>query len=135
MCTFLSLGFFCSNTMTNDLNALDGMSNAAEYCNVRAHQLEVEIERMGIALGINWNNEIQVQALAKEALEHAQEALAQYAHDHNDYHQKAKIELFGLAAMMMNLMAEGAGKGIDTHGGTAWKALSKALMKERGMLT
>ena len=59
----------------NDLNALDGMSNVADYCSARARKLEVEIERMGIALGIDWNDEMQVHALAREALEHAQEAL------------------------------------------------------------
>ena len=118
--------------MVNDLNGLDGWSNAAEFCNEHAASLEVEIERMGIALGVNWNDETQVRELAKEALEHAQEALTQYAHDRGDFRQKAKIELFGLAAMMMILMQKSAAKGIHTHGGVAWKALSKALMKESG---
>ncbi len=118
--------------MANDLNALDGMSGVENYCSERASKLEVEIERMGIALGINWNDNFQVHQLAKEALEHAQEALEQYAHDRSNFQLRAKVELFGLAAMMMNLMKESAGKGIHTHGGTAWKALFRAMMEESG---
>jgi len=120
--------------VTNDVNELDNRSDVADFCNVRAHELEVEIERMGIALGINWNDEFQVQSLAKEAMEHAQEAIAQYERNHNDFHQKAKMELFGLAAMMMKLMGESAGLGIHSHGGSAWKAFSKALMREQGII-
>lgn len=119
--------------MADEVSALDSRGDIADFCEELSGEIEVEIERMGIALGIDWNDEIQVQGLAKEALEHAQEAMSQYTLDHSDYRQKAKVTLFGLAAIMMDIMAKSAGKGIHTHGGMAWKAFSKALMKESGM--
>lgn len=89
---------------------------------------------MGVVLGINWDNEVEVQSLAKEALEHAHEEMVAYEQEaHNDYQKKAKVTLYALAAMMMELMAESADMGIHTHGGQAWKAFSRALMKESGI--
>ena len=95
-----------------------------------AAEIETQITRLGIALGINWDDETQVQALAREALHHSQEALAQFGQHHDDYQLKAKIELFGLAALMMQIMTNSADEGIHTHGGAAWKSFSKALMHE-----
>jgi len=120
--------------MVEDLVTLDGVGNAEDYCEEHSADIETEIERMGIALGIDWNDDYQVGQLAKEALDHAQDAVSQYTHDLTDYRQKAKVTLFGLAAMMMTIMAKSASKGIHTHGGIAWKAFSRALMRERGML-
>ncbi len=97
-----------------------------------ASEIEIQIIRHGIALGINWEDDAQVQALAIEALHHSQEALAQYSQHHNDYKLKAKIELFGLAALMMQTMADSADEGFHTHGGIAWKSFSRALMHEIG---
>ena len=112
---------------------LDSVANIADFCDNKAREIELEIECMGVALGIDWDNETQVQKLAKEALEHSQDAITLYEHDLDDYHQKAKVTLFGLAYLMMDLMAKSAAEGIHTHGGIAWKAFSKALMKESGM--
>ena len=95
-----------------------------------AAEIEVQIERLGIALGINWDDETQVRTLAREALYHSKEALAQYGQHHDDYRQKAKIDLFGLANLMMQIMKDSADEGMHTHGGTAWKSFSKALMHE-----
>ncbi|MEJ1959930.1 MAG: hypothetical protein WDM70_11340 [Nitrosomonadales bacterium] len=100
------------------------------YDSSGAAGIETQITRLGIALGIDWDDEAQVQALAKEALHHSQEALVQYSQNHSDYKQKAKIELFGLAALMMEIMKDSAEEGIHTHGGTAWKSFSRALMRE-----
>ena len=111
----------------NGFNLLHDSQGAAE--------IETQIERLGIALGINWDDEIQVQALAREALYHSKEALAQFSQHHDDYQQKAKIELFGLAALMMQIMANSADEGVHTHGGAAWKSFSRALMHERGDAT
>ncbi len=97
----------------------------------RAAEIETQIVRLGLALGINWDDDAQVQALAREALYHSREALAQYSQHHDDYQQKAKIELFGLAALMMQIMKDSADEGIHTHGGAVWKSFSKALMRER----
>lgn len=49
-------------------------------------------------------------------------------HHHEDHQLRAKITLFALANIMMELMAKSADKSIHTHGGAAWKAFSRALM-------
>jgi hypothetical protein len=108
----------------NGFGLLYGSRNAAE--------IEKQIERHGIALGIDWDDEGQVQALAREALLRSQEALAQYGQHHGDYKLKAKIELFGLAGLMMQIMKDSADEGVHTHGGRAWKAFSRALMHVAG---
>lgn len=97
-----------------------------------APEIEVQIQRLGIALGIDWDDEVQVRALAREALYHSQEALTQFTLHHDDYRQKAKVELFGLAALMMQIMKDSADENVHTHGGAAWKAFSRALMHEAG---
>lgn len=99
-----------------------------------AIEIETQIARLGIALGIKWDDEAQVLDLAKESLYHSKEALAQFSQNHNDYRLKAKMELFGLAALMMQIMKDSADEGIHTHGGVAWKAFSKALMHATGIV-
>jgi hypothetical protein len=94
-----------------------------------ASEIEIQIIRHGIALGINWNDNAQVQALAREALHHSQGTLALFSQHHNDYKLKSKIELFGLAALMMKNMTHSADEGF-THGGIAWKPFSRALIRE-----
>ena len=106
----------------SEFNLLHDSQSAAE--------IETQIVRMGIALGINWEDEAQVRALAREALHHSKEALAEFSQHHDDYQLKAKIELFGLAALMMGIMTDSAEENIHTHGGVAWKAFSRALMHE-----
>lgn len=102
------------------------------YGSQGAPEIETRIVRLGIALGIDWDDEVQVRALAREALFHSQEALAQFHQHHDDYQQKAKVELFGLAALMMQIMKESADENVHTHGGAAWKSFSRALMHEMG---
>lgn len=97
-----------------------------------AADIEIQIIRKGIALGISWDDDVQVQALAREALHHSQESLVQFSQHRDDYKLKAKIELFGLAALMMQIMKDSADDGYLTHGGTAWKSFSRALMHEAG---
>jgi predicted RNA-binding protein Jag len=112
---------------------LDSVGNITEYCDRQAREIESEIERMGIVLGIDWTNDVQVRALAKESLEHAQDSVLRFEIDHTDYQQKAKATLFALAYMMLDIMAKSSNEGIHTHGGVAWKAFSIALMQERGI--
>lgn len=97
-----------------------------------ASDMELRIVRLGIALGIDWTDEMQVRELAREALYHAKEERAQAAQNPGDYRQKAKLELFGVATLMMQLMRETAEEGLLTHGGDAWKAFSRALIQESG---
>jgi hypothetical protein len=95
--------------------------------------IELEIERRGVALGIDWHNEEQVRALAREALTYPASEITMLA-DKPDYTKLAKLELFGLAGLMLRTMQESAETGFESHGGDAWKAFARALWAERRQL-
>jgi len=96
-----------------------------------AAAIEREIVNRGVALGIDWDDEAQVRALARELLQggagHVQ-ALARS----DDPRQRARGQLFAFAILMQQTMAESAQSGIHTHGGPVWKTLSRALIAEAG---
>lgn len=92
--------------------------------------IELQIERKGVALGIDWNNEAQVRNLAREALDPATRDIHVSTSAPVDYQLMAKLELFGLAAIMLRTMEESANSGVECHGGVAWKAFAKALWAE-----
>lgn len=94
-------------------------------------QIEREIARMGVALGVDWSNELQVRALAREALDGAAREVQAAVARPGDRRLMAKVALFGLAALMMHTMAESAQNlGIAGHGGPTWKAFGRALWVE-----
>ena len=99
-----------------------------EFFNEETQTLEKEIVRLGIALDINWSDEAQVRALAREALAHG--AISESAKHVTDYRMRAKTELFGLAALMLRIMEKSAEAGAPSHGGPAWKAFGHALWEE-----
>ncbi|MGA8391332.1 MAG: hypothetical protein WCB21_11465 [Azonexus sp.] len=94
-------------------------------------EIELEMERKGIVLGVDWSDEVQVRALAREALDHLQEDITIAASGQLDYKLLAKVDLFGLAGIMLKTMEESASIGIMSHGGGAWKAFAKALWAEK----
>jgi hypothetical protein len=93
-----------------------------------ADAIEKEIERKGIVLGIDWDDEVEMRALAREALQHSG-AQAVMAHP-KDRQAMARTELFGLAALMLKTMAQSAEDGMHTHGGLIWKSFGRALWQE-----
>ncbi len=95
-----------------------------------ADAIEKEIERKCIALGIDWEDEAQIRALAREALTHTGHGNVPAGLRSNDREATARTELFGLAALMLKTMEQSAGDGIHTHGGPVWKALGRALWLE-----
>ncbi len=102
-----------------------------EHYSAQARELEEAIVRKGLLLGIDWANEAQVRQIAREALE------CRLDPDHPECQStnpvtRARVELFGLAQLMLKLMTQSAGDGIPTHGGPAWKALGRALWLESG---
>lgn len=99
---------------------------AFENYGSEASQLELEIERKGIALGIDWSDPVAVDALAREALDFKP---GTHAINHDDLRQRARIELFGLANLMLKVMAESAREQMLSHGGTVWKAFGGALWR------
>lgn len=91
--------------------------------------LELELERLGIAMDIDWSDQAQVRALAREALS-AEAAHTLAAAAKGERPALAKAELFGLAALMLKAMTEGANEGIATRGGPAWQSFGAALGAE-----
>lgn len=92
--------------------------------------IEREIERKGVALGIDWSNAEQVRALAREAIEHIPSDVQRATATPIDYQLLAKVELFGLAALMLRTMQESASIGFESHGGVIWKTFARALWAE-----
>jgi hypothetical protein len=95
-----------------------------------AREIELEIERKGIVLGVDWNDDVQVRALAREALDHAIAKTHISASGPIDHRLMAKLDLFGLAGIMLKTMEESAEIGVESHGGTAWKSFARALWAE-----
>lgn len=93
-------------------------------------EIELQIERKGVVLGIDWSNEAQVRKLAREALDPAAKNVRISASAPVDHKLMAKLDLFGLAAVMLRTMEESASIGVESHGGVAWKAFAKALWAE-----
>lgn len=104
-----------------------------EHYGEDTREIEREIERKGIILGIDWNDEVQVRALAREAIAHGQETIHRAAANPGDHQLLAKVDLFGLAGLMLRTMEESAGVGIESHGGPAWKSFARALWAEAAL--
>jgi len=103
---------------------------AFENYAAEAQRIEREIERHGTMLGIDWNDQAAVHALAREALA-CHPGTEPCIPDTPE--KLVKIELFGLAQLMLKVMTESAGENIQTHGGPAWKAFARALWSESGL--
>jgi len=97
----------------------------------RAHTEEIghRIAGLGVALGIDWEDEVAVRSLAHEALDHAAATVSD-AGAKKDTNTLLKAELFGLAALMLKNMQESAERGFLTHGGRSWQLFAKALWQE-----
>ena len=97
----------------------------------RAHTEEIghQIASLGVGLGIDWDDEVEVRALAREAIDHAQATVSK-AGVRKEGRDLLKAELFGLAALMLKNMQESAERGYLTHGGPSWKAFARALWLE-----
>lgn len=94
-----------------------------------AAEIEREIVRKGLVLGIDWNDEAQVRQLAREALACKNTADNPDCQP-NDPRSLARIELFGLAQLMLTVMRQSAEDDMHTHGGPVWKAFARALWRE-----
>lgn len=97
-----------------------------------AAEIEREILRHGIALGIDWENEVQVHTLAREALA-CHNIGSNPDCSPQDPLARARIELFGLAQLMLTVMRQSADENLLTHGGQVWKTFAHALWSESAM--
>ena len=97
----------------------------------RSHTEDIghRIAALGVALGIDWDNQVEVRGLAQEAIEHAA-ATVSSASEHKDSRLLLKAEIFGLAALMLKEMQGSAERGFLTHGGPSWRSFGKALWQE-----
>jgi hypothetical protein len=92
-------------------------------------EIEREITLRGLVLDIDWANEAQVRKVAREALACRMDP----AHPEcrpTDRVMIARLELYGLAQLMLTLMRKSAESGFLTHGGDVWKSLGRALWLE-----
>lgn len=90
-----------------------------------ADELERKIVRLGIALQIDWDDAVAVRTLAREALAYHGVSGAPRSPQ-----AMAKLELFGLAQLMLKVMQDSAAENMHTHGGPVWKRLARALWAE-----
>jgi hypothetical protein len=95
-----------------------------------ALQIEHEIETKGVILGIDWDDAVQVRELARQALDCK---LGAIDCDPDEPLDRARLELFGLAQLMLTVMKESAEQDLHTHGGAAWKAFARALWAEHDL--
>lgn len=98
-----------------------------------AQDLEREILRHGVVLGLDWADVTALRLLAREALHCEPGCLLDLLRD-KDPVQRSKGELFALADLMLETMRESARIGVHTHGGPAWKAFGRALYEEAASL-
>lgn len=94
-----------------------------------AVQIEREMVRKGYALDIDWTDEAQLRALAREALTHGHELIDSASRSATSS-ARTKAEFFGLVQLMLTVMQQSADEDIHTHGGPTWKAFGKALWAE-----
>jgi hypothetical protein len=106
---------------------MSGLENYAR----EAQQIELEIERKGVVLGIDWDDEPQVRAIARKALAGSQESNNAAFHG-LQWNDRAMVELFALSQLMLTVMQQSAAEGMQTHGGRVWKSLGRALWIEAG---
>jgi hypothetical protein len=102
---------------------------AFEHYATEVAQLETEIARKGVILGIDWDNESQLRKLARQALSCHDDTI-QLDCNPASAEGIAKLELFGLAQLMLKVMEQAAGDNRDVHGGPVWKAFARALWAE-----
>lgn len=94
-----------------------------------AREVEQEMVKRGIALGLDWSDAATMRALAREALECSSASRLELLR-HADYAQRGKGELFALSELMLSTMRQSALIGVHTSGGQVWKAFGRALYEE-----
>ncbi|MDO9600014.1 MAG: hypothetical protein Q7J47_20045 [Azoarcus sp.] len=104
------------------------MSGFGHYART-AEELEREIFKRGLMIGLDWQNPVILRRLAYEALTCTADCRLGLLR-HADATQRGKGELFALSEMMLETMRQSALVGVHTHGGVTWKAFGRALYEE-----
>ncbi|MGC2166223.1 MAG: hypothetical protein WA632_09445 [Gallionella sp.] len=97
-------------------------------------EIEVEIERKCLALGLDCTDGYAVSRLARELINHI-DTLRKAAND-GDMHARIKVELYGLAMLMHMTNTETFGPGYMSQikslskSESAWSAIAQAIWNE-----
>lgn len=89
-------------------------------------QIETELIRHMMALGLDWHDDAAMTQLASECKAFGP-SNAQAAYASKDQRLITKAELFGLVSVMIQTMENAAVENRDVHGGEVWKAFGKHL--------
>ncbi len=101
------------------------MSGFGHYART-ADELEREIVKRGIAIGLDWQDSARLRALAQQALSCTPGCMMKLLTS-PIRQEKLTGELFALSELMLVNMRQSAEIGVHTHGGPAWKAFGRAL--------
>ncbi|AMO38586.1 MULTISPECIES: hypothetical protein [Thauera] len=104
------------------------MSGFGHYART-ADELEREIYKRGLALGIDWDDQVRLRELARQALSSEPGNVMRLLRS-PIRQDKLTGELFALSELMLNTMRQSAQIGVHTSGGRAWKAFGRALYQE-----
>jgi hypothetical protein len=104
------------------------MSGFGHYART-ADELEREIYKRGLALGLDWDDQARMRELARQALSAEPGGVLKLLRS-PVRQDKLTGELFALADLMLDTMRQSAQIGVHTSGGRAWKAFGRALYQE-----
>ncbi|MDX9716473.1 MAG: hypothetical protein RBT67_03805 [Thauera sp.] len=104
------------------------MSGFGHYTRT-ADELEREIVKRGIAIGVDWQDQARMRDLARQALSCSSDCMMKLLRS-PVRQEKLTGELFALSELMLENMRQSAEMGLHTHGGPAWKAFGRALNEE-----
>ncbi len=108
------------------------MSGFGNYAR-RAEEIEREIFRRGLALGIDWDDPTRLRELARQALS-CKPGCVDTLFRSPLSEDRLTAELFALSELMLHTMRQSAQIGVHTSGGKAWKAFGRALYQEAELL-
>lgn len=89
-------------------------------------QIETELMREMIALGLDWHDDAAMRKLALECKAFGP-ADADAAYASNDSKRITRAKLFALVSLMLRTMESAALENRDVHGGEVWKSFGKHL--------
>lgn len=89
-------------------------------------QIETEMMRKMIALGLDWHDTLAMVQLAAECKVFGPEQV-KAAYASNDQQKITRAELFSLASLMIQTMENATLERREVHGGEVWKAFGRHL--------
>ena len=106
---------------------------ANDPLSAQAEAINAELSAKSADLNFGWDDEGKVRALAKLALANSGETIKLDC-SFTSPEGQAKMEIIGLAPLILKLLDQAAAGGIQLESGAAWTAFSKALLALRGSL-